>query len=435
VFQTAQPQNADAWTRRGSALAQLGRRDEAIAAYTRALEIRPDEIEALNQRGNTLLTLRRFEEASRDFERVVARDADFPWARGNLAYCRLYCCDWDGIERETAAITQAIRAGRPVCAPLQYLSLAGLAGDMGEVAADALSAARQWVERQFPASAETLWRGERYAHERIRVAYLSSDFNDHAVARLIVGAFECHDRTRFEAIGVALGPNDGSALRRRLESAFETFIDARARNDAEMAALLREREVDVAIDLNGFTAGCRPGILGRRPAPVQAQFLGFPGTMGSRHIDYIIADKFLIPESERRFYTEQVVYLPHTYQANDSKREVSAQAYDQALVSDDAQLRGRARAFGHSRVWMTTPWPRLMNPTIESPGTGVQHLANLTRMSASPCTLMPPIERLGTIRRAADGTSAAGATGTAVPLATARSASTASTACPGLTLP
>jgi predicted O-linked N-acetylglucosamine transferase (SPINDLY family) len=319
----AQPQNGDAWAHRGSALAQLGRREEAIASYDRALEIKPTDIEALNQRGNAHFMLRRFEEAARDYEWALALDSDFPWALGNLAYCRLNCCEWDGIEEEASAITGAIRSGRPVCAPLQYLSLAGLAGDTSEVVADALSAAQLWVERQFPASTEPLWRGERYAHERIRLAYLSADFNDHAVARLIAGTFECHDRNRFQTIGVALGANDGSNLRRRLEAAFDIFIDVGALSDADVAAWLREKEVDVAIDLNGFTAGCRPGILAHRPSPLQAQFLGFPGTMGASYIDYVIADETVIPARQRPYYREKVVSLPHSFLPNDSNRSIA----------------------------------------------------------------------------------------------------------------
>ncbi|HYM18088.1 MAG TPA: tetratricopeptide repeat protein [Micropepsaceae bacterium] len=318
-----QPQNADTWTRRGAALSQLDRREEAIAAYSRALELRPDHIEALNQRGNTLLVLRRFEEAARDFERVIARDPDFPWARGNLAYCHLHGCHWDGLEAEVTAVALAVRSGLPVCAPLPFLSLAGLAGGVDELSADALRGARVWVERQFPASAEPLWRGERYGHERIRLAYLSADFNDHAVARLSVGIFECHDRNRFETIAVSLGPSDDSRIRKRLEAAFETSIDVRGMKDAEVAAWLREREVDVAIDLNGFTAGCRPGILARRPAPVQAHFLGFPGTMGAPYIDYIFADETVIPPGQRSNYAEKVIYLPHSFLPNDGKRTIA----------------------------------------------------------------------------------------------------------------
>ena len=319
----AQPKNAEAWTRRGSALSQLDRQEEAVAAYSRALELQPDHLEALNQRGNTLLVLRRFEEAARDFEQVVAHDPDFPWARGNLAYCHLHVCRWDGLEAEVTAILQAVRKGLPVCAPLPFLSLAGLTGEADALPADALRGAKIWVERQFPASVEILWRGEQYGHERIRVAYLSADFNDHAVARLSVGLFEHHDPKRFETIAVSLGPSDGSRMRQRLEVAFETFLDVRAMKDAEVAAWLREKEVDVAIDLNGFTAGCRPGILSRRPAPVQAQFLGFPGTMGAPYIDYIFADETVIPPEQRGHYEEKVIYLPHSFLPNDSKRSIA----------------------------------------------------------------------------------------------------------------
>src|SRR5262249_21264641 len=148
-----------------------------------------------------------------------------------------------------------------------------------------------FVQHQYPPWLAPLWRGERYGHDRIRLAYLSADFNDHAVARLIAGVFESHDRSRFETIGVSLRPDDGSPMRRRLERAFDIFHNVRGLGDADVAALLHASEVDVAVDLNGFTNGCRPGILARRPAPVQAQFLGFPGTMGAPHIDYLIADE------------------------------------------------------------------------------------------------------------------------------------------------
>jgi predicted O-linked N-acetylglucosamine transferase (SPINDLY family) len=318
----AQPRNPDAWTRRGGVLAQLGRREEAIAAFTRALEVRPGDAESLNQRGNAYLMLRRFEEARPDFEGALAQDKNLPWTPGNLAYCRLNGCDWDGLEEASSAMSRAVRSGQPVCSPLVYLSLAGLDGDTHEVSADALTAARLWVERQHPALEPAFWSEEHYHHDRIRVAYLSADFCDHAVARLLVGVLEAHDRDRFEPIGVALGPDDGSILRHRLERAFETFTDARSLKDAEIAVWMREREVDVAIDLNGFTAGCRPGILARRPAPVQAQFLGFPGTMGAPYIDYLVADEIVIPPEERRHYQERIVYLPRSYLPNDSKRVI-----------------------------------------------------------------------------------------------------------------
>src|SRR6185437_14905793 len=139
--------------------------------------------------------------------------------------------------------------------------------------------------------------------------------------------FEHHNRQEFELTGVSLGHAGSSSIRERIANAFGDFIDGAKLTDEEAAAELARRNIDIAVDLTGFTDGCRPGILLRRPAPIQVNFLGFPGTMGSPHVDYIIADKFLIPEPERRFYSEQVVYLPHTYQANDSKREVSERSF------------------------------------------------------------------------------------------------------------
>jgi predicted O-linked N-acetylglucosamine transferase (SPINDLY family) len=168
-----------------------------------------------------------------------------------------------------------------------------------------------------------LWRGERYAHERIRVAYLTADFRPHPVAFLIAGVFEQHDKSRFETIGVSFGAWGESEIRTRIRGAFEHFHDVRNASDGEVAALLRKMEVDVAVDLMGFTEGCRPAILKQRPAPLQVNFLGFPGTMGAEHMDYILADRVLIPAEEQRFYAEKVVYLPDTYQANDSKRRVA----------------------------------------------------------------------------------------------------------------
>jgi predicted O-linked N-acetylglucosamine transferase (SPINDLY family) len=166
---------------------------------------------------------------------------------------------------------------------------------------------------------------------------LSADFRPHPVAFLIAGVFEHHDRNVFELTGVALNHAGNSPIRDRIRNAFENFIDAAGRSDDDIAQELRRREIDIAIDLTGFTDGSRPGILLRRPAPVQVNFLGFPGTMGSREIDYIIADRFLIPEADRQFYDEKVVWMPHTYQANDSRREISDRVFtrrDMGLPED-----------------------------------------------------------------------------------------------------
>jgi predicted O-linked N-acetylglucosamine transferase (SPINDLY family) len=168
-----------------------------------------------------------------------------------------------------------------------------------------------------------MWHGEAYAHDRIRIAYLSADFHSHATAALMAGVFESHDRTRFQTVAISFGPDDRSEMRARLMPAFERFVDVREKSDPEIATTLRQMEIDIAIDLKGYTQDSRPGILAHRPVPIQAGYLGFPGTMGADYIDYIIADAVVIPPEHESFYTEKVVRLPDTYQGNDSKRRIA----------------------------------------------------------------------------------------------------------------
>ena len=169
-----------------------------------------------------------------------------------------------------------------------------------------------------------MWRGERYGHEKIRIAYVSTDLRTHAVANLIVGCLEHHDRKRFETTAISLFPDDGTEMRKRIEAAFDRFIVADDISDFEVAKLMREQEIDIAVDLNGHTTGKRTRIFSYRPAPIQVNYLGFPGTIGGALTDYIIADRFVIPKEDRVHYSEKVVYLPHAYQPNDSRRRVAA---------------------------------------------------------------------------------------------------------------
>jgi len=177
--------------------------------------------------------------------------------------------------------------------------------------------------RNCPPSSNPLWRGERYGHKKIRVAYVSSDLRMHAVANLIIGCLEHHDRSRFETTGISLYPDDGSEMRKRMEAAFDRFTLVDNMSDVEVAKLLREQEIDIAVDLNGHTTGKRTRIFSYRPAPIQANFLGYSGTLGATFFDYIIADHVVIPEEHRVHYVEKVAYLPYAYQPNDFKRRIA----------------------------------------------------------------------------------------------------------------
>jgi protein O-GlcNAc transferase len=180
------------------------------------------------------------------------------------------------------------------------------------------------VAGRHPASDQPLWRGERYRHSKIRVGYVSGDFRDHAVSMLAAGLFEKHDRERFEVIGISLAAAQNTPLAARVTASFTRFLDVTQRSDAQAAAQIRGQEVDILVDLMGFTRGCRPDIFARRPAPVQVNYLGYPGTMGAPYMDYILADDFVIPRDSRVHYGERVVYLPHCFQVNDDSRFMDA---------------------------------------------------------------------------------------------------------------
>jgi predicted O-linked N-acetylglucosamine transferase (SPINDLY family) len=183
--------------------------------------------------------------------------------------------------------------------------------------------AARLIAEEFRNADKPLWQGERYRHDKIRIAYLSTDFRMHAVATLIVGCLEHHDRSRFETIAVSLQPADGSALRVRMESAFDRFVHAHSMSDSAVAQLLRKLEVDIAVDLNGYTGRIRSGILAKRPAPVQVSYLGFAGTMDASFIDYILADRVVLPEENKAHYRERIACLPHTYMPSDNRRRIA----------------------------------------------------------------------------------------------------------------
>jgi protein O-GlcNAc transferase len=290
----------------GVALRTLFRHKEALERFTRILAIEPDHAGALGNCGILLTEFKQSEQAIRIFERLLAVRPDYDYAAGLLFYERMHLCDWQGIETLGQGIVEGIRAGRRSCKSLAFMALS-------DDAADHQHAARIFASHYAPRHPQPLWTGERYRHERIRIAYVSPDLREHPVGHLMAGIFEHHDRRRFETIAVSLGIHDGSRLRARMEKSFDHFIDARETNAEGIARRLREMEVDIAIDLGGYTSDTRTEVFARRPAPAQVNYLGYPGTMGSDYYDYILADRHVIPQDHQRFYDENVVYLPDSY--------------------------------------------------------------------------------------------------------------------------
>jgi protein O-GlcNAc transferase len=310
------PDYDEALTNRGVALLALNRYPEAIASFDRALILRPRDPEALSNRATAYFEIRRYADAAADYGTLSAVAPDFPYTKGNLALARAYCCDWRLSEQDRAMLTSDIRRGKSAIPPHGSVLLL-------DNPADQLACARHWASEHPPGTVPGLWQGKRYRHERIRLAYVSADFSAHATAFLIAGVIEHHDRKGFETNVISFGTDDGSEMRTRLTRGCDRFVDAAALSDAEIAGMLHRMEIDIAIDLKGFTQNSRPGIFARRPAPIQVSYLAHPGTMGADFIDYIFADETVIPEDDQRYYSEKVVYLPYTYQANDSQRRIA----------------------------------------------------------------------------------------------------------------
>ncbi|MCC6887116.1 MAG: tetratricopeptide repeat protein [Hyphomicrobiales bacterium] len=300
---------------RGCALRRLARDDEALAAFDRAVVLRPDYPDAVFSRADVLSRLKRYGEAIALYEQAIVRWPDHPHALSGFADTALTVCDWSHTAALTERLTKGIAAGTAVVNPFAMIRLAD---DPALHLQCARGFARDRLPQRPPLRSAGTWN-----HERIRIAYLSADYHNHATAYLIAELIELHDRSRFEIIGVSYGPDDSSHIRKRLIAAFDRFLEVRDRSDREIAVRLAALQTDIAVDLKGYTRDSRPGILAFRPAPIQAQWLGYPGTLGTDVVDYVIANDTVAPVDHAAYYDEHIVRLPDCYQVNDRKRAIA----------------------------------------------------------------------------------------------------------------
>jgi len=292
----------------------MGRHEEALASYDRAIVLKPDYVEAYQGRGFSLLNRGRHEAAIASFDQAIALKADQKYLLAFRRYVQMQVCDWEGLAPYLERLEQELRAGNPVSAPFQVLALIDsplLHRLVAEI----------WVREECPPDDALGAIPQRPIGDKIRVGYFSADFRNHPVSFLTAELYETHDRSRFEIIAFALGPTVKDAMRTRLERAFDRFIEVSERSDSEVAETARQMGIDIAVDLGGFTEHARPKIFALRAAPIQMSYIGYLGTMGAPYMDYLLADPAIIPPQEQQSYSEAIIYLP-SYQVNDSKRPV-----------------------------------------------------------------------------------------------------------------
>ena len=300
---------ADALSNRGNLLANLKRLDDALASHDRALEIFPNSAVFLGNRGYVFRTMNLPEKVAQDFSRVLELDPGYEYAFGHKLYANIQVCNWAQYDADRIRLVEHVREGRRACLPFPLLAVT-------DSAEEQLICAQTFVAHKHSPMTKALWTGERYRHKRIRIAYLSADLYYHVVTTLIGDLFEHHDKSRFEVSAWSFGPDVEDAVRAKLRKSFEQFNDVGHMTDLEVATMLRAREIDIAVDLNGFTTHCRPDIFAHRAVPIQVNYLGYPGTIGADYMDYIIGDAEVIPEEHEAYYSEKVVRLPDTYQVN-----------------------------------------------------------------------------------------------------------------------
>ncbi len=308
------PDYEEGWLNKGVTLDELKRYDESLKCYDRALSLKPDYAKGWSNKGDTLNELKRHDEAIKHYDKAINLNADIDWIYGDLIYTKMTICDWSNLEGLLKFTKQQVMLDKKFIQPFQLLAFVDdvlLQKKCSQIYVSdySVSSSLNYISKQLDCS-------------KIRIGYFSADFKNHPVAFLTAQLFESHDKSRFETYAFSLTKANDD-MRSRLVKAFDFFINVENRSDIQIAQLARSLKIDIAIDLTGFTKDARTGIFAHRVAPIQVNYLGYPGTMGADYIHYIIADKVLISPELESCYSEKVVYLPHSYQVNDRKRLIS----------------------------------------------------------------------------------------------------------------
>lgn len=326
---------------------ELKQFDQAIVELTQALEIEPNSFDALSSLavvfslkrdyGQSMeyfkkayetgradekffvnyaavcVELNKPVEACKAFLKSAEIDPSKNGALGRALHQKMLIADWSGIKELNDEIVKRLHLKQDAADPFGYMGFSDSESDLQQ-------AAVIYLDKKFPLPPVGLPPKKYPRHKKIKIAYISGEFREHANGSLMTGLIECHDKEKFEVIGLDNGHGDEGGLRRRLNASFDEFIDIRGIGDFDLAQQLRTKEVDILFNLNGFFGAHRTALFANRASPIQINFLGCPGTMGVDYMDYLIADNIVIPKTSYQHYSEKIISLPHTYQINDSKR-------------------------------------------------------------------------------------------------------------------
>ena len=309
------PDYVQIWNNKGVILQELKRYEDAIESYDQALKIKPNYVEVWMNKGDLFNLVKLHIEAAKCYQKALELRPEASYLLGKAHHQMMLGCEWAKYEEITNEIFNQINRGEKV---VEVFGFQGIAESENLLQKCAIT----FSNDKFPALGN-LAGLSRYGHTKIRIGYLCGEFRNQATSVLMTRIWELHNKAKFEIYAFDNGWNDRSEYRQRIESAFDVILDISQMSDIETANLIHSNEIDILVNLNGFFGLSRHGVFSYKPAPIQVNYLGFPGTLGSPYIDYIIGDPFVIPEKSREFFTEKIAYLPNSYQANDNIRKIS----------------------------------------------------------------------------------------------------------------
>jgi predicted O-linked N-acetylglucosamine transferase (SPINDLY family) len=309
------PSYSEAYYNKGNALDALGRANEAIDSYMTALALNNHYAKAYFNLANILQRKNELKKALENYNKALEINPDLEYCLGALLHTKMLMCDWSNFYSNKDTIITQLKEGRKVATSFVLLSLL----DSGSLQK---KAAEIYMSDLHPERRELEGAVQEGSIDKIRIGYYSADFREHAVSYLMAELFETHDKDKFDIYGFYYGPLEKSSLQERIATSFKNFINVQNLSDLEIAKLSRDNKIDIAIDLTGMTRSGREGIFAYRVAPLQLSYIGYLGTMGANYYDYIVADMSIIPEANKKFYSEKIIYLP-VYQVNDNQRKIS----------------------------------------------------------------------------------------------------------------
>ena len=306
---------AEAYFSLANVFNETGANKDAIENYKTAIKINPNYAEAFNNLGNLYNKLKKYHEAIICFEKAIRINPNFNFLYGTLIQTKCIICDWKSFKKDIKNLEKNIEIKKKTTPPFLTLSLF----DSPQIQKNASII---WCEDKFFKSKNIYFENKKN-NKKVRIGYYSADFGEHAMSYLLANLFELHDKSKFEIIAFSFVNHSESKIGKRVSNSFNKFFDVSLKSDEEIVELSKNLNIEIAVDLMGFTKKNRFSIFHKRCSPIQVNYLGYPGTLGNTNIDYIIADKIIIPKKNEKFYSEKIVYLPNTYQVNDSKKKIS----------------------------------------------------------------------------------------------------------------